>query len=216
MRGLAAAIIMGAALGALEAGPAGAGIVTFDFEQLAGNADPRAGDFRVLNVESDGLFAVIQRTTNERFTVWNSSGQNVPGAWGAKHLSPVFDLLRNDYMQMSFSQGLSRVTIEFGDYGQDHDLAELWAFTEINLGGELLGVSTGDLGDSDMRWDDPTSVTLTAPRGERIWSIKFRGGQDPFFQSTFIDNIVVNTVPAPGALAGLGAACAAAAARRRR
>ncbi|MCC7390147.1 MAG: hypothetical protein IT431_15410 [Phycisphaerales bacterium] len=190
--------------------------VVFDFEELAGNSDPRAGDFRVLNLEAGGLFAVVQRTTNERFTVWDSAGQNVPSAWGAKHLSPVFDLLRNDYMQMSFSQGLRSVRIEFGDYGQDHDLAELWAYSEINLGGGLLGVVTGEMGDNDMRWDDPTGVTLFAPAGELIWSVKFRGGQDPFFQSTFIDNIVVDVAPAPGALGVIGGACAVAAGRVRR
>ena len=208
----------GLAAGLIVAGVSGMalGDVVFNFEEFAGNIDPRSGDFRVLNVESGGLFGVIQRTNNTRFTVWDSEGQNVPAAWGAKHLSPVFNLLEDDYLQMSFSQGLRRVTIEFGDYGQDHDLAELWAYDEIQLGGELLGMETGELGESDMRWDDPTAVTFIAPAGSEIWSIKFRGGQDPFFQSTFIDNIVVDVVPTPGGLAVLGLACAAAAGRLRR
>lgn len=206
------ALVLAAGLAA----EASAGVVVFDFESFAGNDDPRAGDFRALSLESDGLFAVLKRTTDDRFTIWNSHGRNVPSVWGAKHLSPVFNLLEDDYMEMSFSKGLDRVTIEFGDYGQDNDLAELWAYSEIYLGGDLIGSASDQLGANDIRWDDPTSVTFVAPAGEQIWSIKFRGGQDPFFQSTFIDNIVVDVIPTPGTLAVLGLGCAGVSGRLRR
>lgn len=211
MRRLAAGIT----IGLLAAAPAAADVI-FDFESFAGNTDNHAGDHVALQVESGGIHAVIFRTSGERFTVWNSRGHNVPGSWGAKHLSPVFNYLIDDYMVMSFSAPMEQVTVEFGDYGDDDDLAELFAYDQINAGGTLLGSTSGNLGDNDMRWDDPTSLTFTAQPGEAIWSIRFRGGQDPFLQSTFIDNIVTKVVPTPGTLAVLGLACAAGAHRLRR
>ncbi|VAX42373.1 hypothetical protein MNBD_PLANCTO03-1020, partial [hydrothermal vent metagenome] len=61
-----------------------------------------------------------------------------------------------------------------------------------------------------------TSVTFIAQPGEEIWSIKFRGGQDPFYQSTFIDNISMDVVPTPGGVGVLGVVCLVGARRRRR
>lgn len=195
---------------------AAAADVTFDFEEISGNRNRDAGDYSALTVEAEGIFAIVTRTSGERFTVWNSEGHDVPSAWGAKHLSPTFRLTEDDYLIMSFSEPLSSVTVEFGDYGQDHDLAEVYAYSEHLGEGELLDAVTGDMGESDMRWDDPTSLTVFAQPGDEIWSIRFRGGEDPFYQSTFIDNIVVNMVPTPGVLATMGLACAAAAHRLRR
>lgn len=190
--------------------------VVFDFEDQTGNVDNTAGDMTALSLQSGGVFALITRTSGERFTVWNSQGEDVPGGWGAKHLSPVFNLFEDDYLVMSFSEGMSRVTVEFGDYGQDQDLAEVWAYDQTLAEGGLLGVSTGELGENDMRWDGPTSVTFVAQPGEEIWSIKFRGGQDPFYQSTFIDNISMDVVPTPGGVGVLGVVCLVGARRRRR
>jgi hypothetical protein len=203
-----------AAVGLL--GSVAAADVAFDFESLAGNHDNTAGDFIALNVQSEGVYAVITRTSGERFTVWNSQGDDVPGDWGAKHLSPVFNYLIDDYLVMSFSQPLRSVTVEFGDYGEDNDLAEVYAYDEIHAQGDLLGSVSGSLGNRDMRWDDPVALTFDARPGEEIWSIRFRGGQHPFLQSTFIDNIVVNVVPTPGALAVIGVSLAALADRARR
>lgn len=203
-------------IGLLVSASTARGDVVFDFEALAGNDDNRAGDFRVLSLEAGGVYAVVTRTSNERFTVWNSHGVDVPGGWGAKHLSPVFNLFEDDYLVMSFSEPLGWVTIEFGDYGQDHDLAEVWAYDGLHADGALLGLSSGEMGDRDMRWDGPTSVSFAAPAGTEIWSIRFRGGEDPFHQSTFIDNIVVGVIPSPGTLAVLGLGCAAASSRLRR
>lgn len=197
------------------AGSASAGIV-FDFESLAGNSDNDAGDFIALNVQSGGLYAVITRTSGERFTVWNSGGRDVPAGWGSKHLSPVFNYLIDDYLVMSFSQPLREVTIEFGDYGEDNDLAEVFAYDEIHAGGELLGRVSGELGSRDMRWDAPIALTFEAGPGEEIWSIRFRGGRDPFLQSTFIDNITVGLAPTPGVLATLGLSLGVLAGRARR
>ncbi len=215
MRSIAFAVRLGVTVGFSMVGVsiASADVVVFDFEGQVGNEDNTAGDMTALSLQSDGVFAVITRSGGERFTVWNSRGEDVPGAWGAKHLSPVFNLFEDDYLVMSFSEPMARVTVEFGDYGQDHDLAEVWAYDDIQAGGTLLGMSTGELGDNDMRWDAPTSVTFLAQPGEEIWSIRFRGGQDPFYQSTFIDNIAMELIPTPGTLAVMGLACVAASVR---
>lgn len=195
---------------------AASGSVVFDFESLPGNTDRSAGDFIALSVHADGLYAVITRTSGERFTVWNSRGQDVPAAWGSKHLSPSFNYLIDDYLVMSFSAPLAAVTIDFGDYGQDDDLAELYAYDQIHAAGRLLGAASDHLGDSDIRWDDPTQLSFRAAPGEEIWSVRFRGGLDPYLQSTFIDNITVDLVPTPGTLAGLGLSLALLADRARR
>ncbi|MBK7403144.1 MAG: hypothetical protein IPJ41_00580 [Phycisphaerales bacterium] len=192
------------------------GSVVFDFENLPGNSDRSAGDFIALSVQSQGLYALITRSSGEKFTVWNSKGQDVPDAWGSKHLSPTFNYLINDYLVMSFAQPVSAVSIDFGDYGQDDDLAIIEAYDEIHAGGNLLGSSTGRLGDTDIRWDDPTRISYRAAPEDQIWSIRFRGGLDPYLQSTFIDNITVDLVPTPGTLAGLGLAMATFAGRARR
>lgn len=191
--------------------------VVFDFESVSGNPDNTAGDYRLLNLEVDGVRAVIFRSEGERFTVWDSSGLDVPATWGRKHLSPVFNFVIDDYLVMSFSEPMSEVSVEFGDYGDDHDLAEMFAFDHLNALGDPIGRVTGEMGDNDMRWDGPTTLTFSAQPGEEIWSIKFRGGEDPFLQSTFIDNIVTKlAVPTPCTLAVLGIACAAGAGRLRR
>lgn len=204
-------------LGALTLGAPGARAdIRFDFEHLPGNTDNRAGDHTLLSLESGGLHAVLYRTSGERFTVWNSAGQHVPGTWGTKHLSPFFDFLSDDYMAMSLSAPASRVTMEFGDYGEDHDVVEVHAFEGINLTGRRLGWVSAEMGGADMRWDGPTTVTFIAEPGQRFRSIKFRGGEDPFLHSTFVDNIVVGVAPTPGTLGALGVACALAAARLRR
>lgn len=211
MRSLALAMALG-----VTGAAASADVIAFDFEEFRGNTNNTAGDHIALRVDEGGLYALITRTSGERFTVWNSQGEDVPSAWGAKHLSPVFNYFMDDYMVMSFSAPLRWARVEFGDYGQDDDLAELYAYTEIQAGGDLLGMSSEQLGDRDMRWDAPVALTFEAAPGEEIWSIKFRGGQDPFLQSTFIDNIVVETIPTPGALALLGLTLGALAGVRRR
>lgn len=204
MRSLALTMAVGISCGVVTQSRAD---VVFDFESCDGNRDNRAGDYVALYLESDGVYAAIFRTSGERFTVWDSEGVDVPGSWGAKHLSPVFNYVIDDYLVMSFSAPMSEVTIEFGDYGEDDDLAELFAYDEINAGGTLLGRASDQLGTNDMRWDGPTTLTFVADPGEAIWSIKFRGGEDPFLQSTFIDNIRTQLVPSPGTLAVLGVGC---------
>ncbi|MFG0259858.1 MAG: hypothetical protein ACF8LK_05840 [Phycisphaerales bacterium JB041] len=193
------------------------GDVVFDFESIEGNRNNRAGDYRVLDLEANGVRAVIFRSEGERFTVWNSSGEGVPGSWGSKHLSPVFNYVADDYLVMSFSEPMREVSIEFGDYGEDHDIAEIYVYEEINAQGTPFAHVTGEMGDNDMRWDGPTTLTFVAEPGESFTSIKFRGGEDPFLQSTFIDNIVTRlAVPTPGTLAVLGLGCAAGAGHLRR
>jgi hypothetical protein len=214
MRMLALAVSLAVSLGVLGSA-ASADVAVFDFEALAGNDDNTAGDHIALSVQAGDLFAVITRTSGERFTVWNSGGRDVPARWGAKHLSPVFNYVIDDYLVMSFSEPLTGVAIEFGDYGEDNDLAELYAYGEIHGTGELLGQVSGSLGSRDMRWDDPTRLEFFAEPGEEIWSIRFRGGRDPFLQSTFIDNIVAHVAPSPGTTTAFGLALGTLAGRRR-
>ena len=190
--------------------------VVYDFESFAGNQDHTAGDFTALTVESSGIFAVITRTSGERFTIWDSQNIQMPSDWGTKHISPAFNLTEDDYMLMSFSQPLASVTIEFGDFGQDQDLAEVFAYDQLHGAGNLVGYSSGDMGDSDIRRDAATSLTVNASQGQEIWSVRFRGGIDPFYQSTFIDNIRVTLVPTPGTLTALGLSLAVCSHRLRR
>ncbi len=204
-------VLMGSVLTASTRGD-----VVFGFEDLAGNTDHAAGDFTALTVQAEGLFAVITRTSGERFTIWDSQITDMPDDWGTKHLSPAYNLTEDDYMLMSFSQGVTSVTIEFGDFGQDQDLAELFAYDQLHGQGDQVGYVSGEMGDSDIRYDDSTTLTLNASADHPIWSIRFRGGIDPFYQSTFIDNIRVNPVPTPGTLAAVGLALGAYASRLRR
>ena len=216
MRSLALTVAVGISMVGAASAPV-RGDVVFDFESIEGNTNNRAGDYRVLDLEAGGVRAVIFRSEGERFTVWNSGGSGVPQSWGRKHLSPVFNFVADDYLVMSFSAPMREISIEFGDYGEDHDLAELYVYEQINAIGDPFGHVTGELGGNDMRWDGPTRLTFVADPGDSFTSVKFRGGEDPFLQSTFIDNIVtVLAVPTPGTLAVLGLGCALGAGHLRR
>ncbi|GIK18567.1 MAG: hypothetical protein DYG93_06200 [Leptolyngbya sp. PLA2] len=190
---------------ALAAASAPGDTIVFDFENLPGNPNRSAGDKTALLLVHDGFAALIERTSGEKFTVWNSSGETMPASWGSRHLSPTFNYFKDDYFLMSFSRPVAAISIEFGDFGQDQDTAEIHAYVDIEGLGDLLGSAYAYLGNSDISTDPPTRVEFTAAPGQVFSSVLFRAGANPFFQSAFMDNIVIQTehAPAPGTLAAL-------------
>ncbi len=215
MNRLPAAVCV-ALVGSLAAGIAAGDTIVFDFEDLSGNPNRSAGDKTALLLVDDGFAALIKRTSGEKFTVWDSSGESMPEGWGSKHLSPTFNYFKDDYFVMSFSHPVASISIEFGDFGQDQDTAEIHAYADLDGLGDLLGSAYGYLGNSDISVDPPTRVEFVAGHGEMFSSVLFRAGANPFFQSAFMDNIVIETehAPAPGTLAVL--AVSVVGARRRR
>lgn len=211
------AVVCVALLGSFAAGFAAGDTIRFDFENLSGNPNRSAGDKTALLLTHDGFAALIKRTSGEKFTVWDSSGETVPAPWGAKHLSPTFNYFMDDYFVMSFSHPVAAVSIEFGDFGQDQDTAEIHAYADLDGTGDHLGSAFGFMGLSDISVDPPTLVEFPAPSGQTFSSVLFRAGANPFFQSAFMDNIVIRTdhAPAPGTLAALGLAALAGGRRRR-
>ena len=74
MRPTLAAVLLAASIAPV----ARSEIVEFDFESMPGNSDSAGGDFTALFLNAGDLYAVITRTSGERFTVWNSEGRDVP------------------------------------------------------------------------------------------------------------------------------------------
>ena len=146
-----AAVVCAALLGSF----ATADTITFDFEDLSGNPNRSAGDNAALLLVQGGFAALIKRTGGERFTVWDSTGEAAPVSWGRRHLSPTFNYFKDDYFVMSFSHPATSVSIEFGNFGQDLDTAEIHAYTGLDGTGNLLGSAYGYLGSSDISVDPP-------------------------------------------------------------
>ncbi|MCW5777514.1 MAG: PEP-CTERM sorting domain-containing protein [Phycisphaeraceae bacterium] len=214
---LPAAVCAVLAASCASGSPAG-DVVVFDFEEFPGNPDRSAGDKTALLLVRDGFAAVIKRTSGEKFTVWNSTGETLPASWGSKHLSPTFNYFKDDYFVISFTMPVYAISIEFGDFGQDQDTAEIHAYTGLDGTGDRLGSAFGFFGYSDISVDPPTRVEFAAAQGETFSSVLFRAGANPFFQSAFMDNIVIHTdhAPAPGTLALLALGALGARHRRRR
>ena len=158
----------------------------------------------LLTLNQGGLTLTLTREGNGRFDIFNNDAEpNFPQAWGARSLAPFS--AANTAFVANFSQAVSAVSIEMGDFGQDEDVPLIQAFSGLNGTGTLLGTASSTLAGGTVGF---TSVTLSVPFGG-ILSVRFIGGSPGFPNSVLYDNINVTfgptqPVPEPTTMALLG------------
>ena len=188
----------------ISAVSAKADTVNFNFEPLAPSA---SGFLNLLTITQGGLTMTITREGNGRFDIFNNGAEaSFPQAWGARSLAPFSSA--NTAFVANFSQTVTSVSIEMGDFGQDEDVPLIQAFSGLNGTGTLMGTASSTLAGGIVGF---TSVTLSVPVGG-IQSIRFIGGSTAYPNSVLYDNInvtfgpqgPVQPVPEPTTMALLG------------
>ena len=188
-----------------------AGTVTFDFENETPtfiSGDPRTGALNSVMLSDSGLMMTITRPGGAFDLVQNSGGAGLqdgkPGSWGNVSLDPFFDSNGNMGADASpfivnFSQAVSNVMVEYGDYDDDDDddVISLEAFSMADAAGALVDSDTGDVlpngvgTATDFSSGGPLSVSGS------IRSLRLVGGSEPppanddFPHSLFWDNFNV-------------------------
>lgn len=198
--------------------------VNFDFEsQPATFTSPpqgtRPGALTSLTMSMSGLSVTITRPGSQFDIVDNSGNQaGKPASYGSRSLDPFFDSSSNTPFIANFSQNVTSVSIDMGDYGGDIDNLVLEAYSGANGTGTLLASATGVL--IPGGGFDTMTLSVTAPG---IMSLRFVGGSPSFPNSVFYDNLNVTfspqtSVPEPATmvLLGTGLAGLCGAVRRRR
>ncbi len=166
----------------------------FDFESEPMNIDARAGSLDTLTMSVFGISMNLTRSSGNSFDVWNDSvsSLSLPFGWGSQALSPFANSRADDYFIVTFSRKLEFVSVEAGNFGGQADTFVLKAYSGENGTGTLLGTDS-------FLWDGTlnrgtASVASVSLSGIR--SIAFRGGDNQFPNSLFVDNITV-AIPEP-------------------
>lgn len=199
------------------AGGSQAAIVNFNFEEYAGNTNSGAGVYNSLNYVKGAAALDISRSSNTAFDIWDSNGNPVPASWGRKHLSPFFDASASDMFVVNISAPgtVTKVTINYGDYGADSGDAHFQAWDAADGGGSQLSNQT-QFWNGDIQFGQMGTFTYS---GSGIASITFWGEQGLYPNSLYWDNIEIeyldNVIPLPS-VAGLGMAGLVALGIRRR
>jgi len=198
---------------ALAVGPAAEAAVTvFGFE-----GESTGTGLTSLTISQAGLTITITRPAADTFGIADIS-PSVP-SWGARTLEPFSGGTQGTAFLVNFSQAVSAVSIEAGDFNADFEngTQEIRAFAGLDAGGAFLGLGSGVWGDGDIGTGDPPMTLSVAAAGIR--SIAFVGGSTEFPQSLYWDNLSVTfdqRVPLPGTLLLLGAGLVVAQLRRAR
>lgn len=189
----------------LSLGQAARADVLFDFE------DQAYGSSSSISTTQGGLTATLYRTDGTSISVL---GPLEPASWLAHSLLSYENPYTSAPLVINFSQAVSSVSIQFGDYNADDDTVTITAYSGLDGAGSNLGTNsvfypaTKDItnGDSD--------VGTIAIAAAGINSVVIDAGVDyPF--SVYWDNLSVGTTaatPEPSTLliglAGIGLASA--------
>jgi hypothetical protein len=184
----------------------------FNFENEVGSVNSEPGAYTNLVMTEGGVTVNLSRVGGSTFDVLHWQFAGFPASWGSKHLSP-FSNTQGGAFVATFSQAVSGVSIEFGDFLGDNDEAFLMAYAGANGTGALLG---SDFQSYPITMTLPNDVKTLSVGGPGITSIVFGGGGATHPQSLYWDNLRLNTDGAiPGPTAALPFALAFLVRRRR-
>jgi len=173
----------------------------FDFESLSVGLNENF-------VQTDsGVTGTFSGTATN---VANMSGL-VPATWGTRTLLP--GLFTTNHLTVSFSQGLSSVGFEFGDFFADDDVMSLRAF---DAGNNLVGSQDVSY-PANLGIPGNVGVIGVSTSGGPIDHIELwdTGGQGQ--NSIYVDNMsFVAAVPEPATIAAIGLGLTALLRRRRK
>lgn len=159
----------------------------FNFDQLSPTG---GGALTTLTLTSGGVTMTITRESGGAFDIFNNNNEpGLPEVWGPRSLAP-WTSVDNAFIA-NFSQAVSGISIEMGDFGQDADVTILEAFSGLDGTGTLLGTANASLAGGGVAF---TFVNLSLPTSQ-IQSIRFIGGSVNFPNSVLYDNITVSVAP---------------------
>ena len=190
-------VVLGSAFLAAGA-PTGAraDLITFDFESFA------TGAATALTLSGGGLTATLTRG-GLSFSISNLSAVGISPSFGSRTLDP-FSNTNNTPFLLNFSQGITGLAIDMGDFTpSDDDVLLVQLFSGLNGTGTLLGSSSIPLpgGGTGFSFLTPSVTGVTGAQ-----SAVFIGGSTGFPNSVAYDNISVTfnattTVPEPSTYA---------------
>lgn len=176
-----------------------ADVVTLTFEGIGLQTGTTS-----LVLTSGGLTATLTRPGGA-FAITDLSfgvGDGVPVSWGTRTLDPFANTANLPFL-LNFSQGITGLSIQMGDFGADDDVLLLQLFSGADATGTLLGTASIGLpgGGSAFSFQTP-SVSSATP----ALSARFIGGSSSFPNSVFYDNITATfgattATPEPATLA---------------
>jgi hypothetical protein len=188
--------------------------VTIDFEGVPASVG-HPGAYTSLTFNFADITVGLDRTSGSAFDVLDGPNWGpFPPSWGNRHLDPfVTGGTVADYFELSFSIPIQTLSIDMGDYNQDSDDLELYAYDTNDF---LVDTDLDFLTGTD---DISNNVFKTLSiSGSGITTVRFQGGS-MYPQSVYYDNIVVgySVIPLPtvSVLAGAGLAIVGAMRRRR-
>lgn len=175
-------------------------VVVFTFESFAVSSG-----LTTLTLSGGGLTATLTRP-GDTFGIFNLATAAIPGdpSFGQRSLDPFANDgdLRNTPFVLNFSQAITGLSIDMGDFGADNDVLTIQLFSGANGTGTLLGSSSLPLVGCDC---NVFSFLTPSATSTPALSAVFIGGSTGFPNSVYYDNIKVTfgttTTPEPGTLA---------------
>ncbi|MFN3682647.1 MAG: hypothetical protein ACK41F_01795 [Fimbriimonadaceae bacterium] len=190
----------------------GPALAVIDFESQA------TGLVSSLSATDQGVTATFFNGGSEMLAVWNLSPYSAPASWGSRSVWSGGSSSASGPTTGNFSEGLSWVSMEFGDFGADDDQIFLRAYSGLDGSGSLLG-SVSLFYDSSRALSNDDFVTLSVGSATPIRSILFGSVGYQGLNNIYFDNVRFEKagVPAvPGPLAALPFALGLLASRRRK
>jgi hypothetical protein len=197
------ACVLAVALTATLPAAASAATATYNFEGVT--ATGNTGGYTSLSLSDSGLTAIFSRGGTVRFDIRDiSSFAGTPAAFGAATLSPFFDPQAAPFL-LSFSQAVTGLTFQAGDFFADSDVLNVVAYENADGTGAVVDSVSINYPSSFGFPGDILNPVLSGT----FRSVVFIGGSTDFPNSMYFDNFVVTftpgtAVPAPGALLLMG------------